>query len=564
MIPFGSQRGGGKDLAVHLQNEHDNELVAMMDLRGSVADDLPGALAEWEAQADTMTKCKNFLYSLSINPDQRQGRLTEEQYNDYITRTENALGLFGQPRAVVQHIKDEREHWHVVWSRIDVQEMKAIPIAFDKQKLMMVTREFARDHGIQLPDGYYKDKDRDLRHERGQLSLYEKAQQDTTGLTKEERMSLVTDLWRQSDSAKAFVSGLEQHGYMLATGKRDYVLVDMFGNMNSLPKLIDDNFVRTKDVRAFLGEEYPKETLPDVEEARALAEDHRQAVKHHDKVEKHNDRIEQLKADHAKRREQHEQDAEKKLERHKQDRKNLEQQQLSERSEQRSLFLAESKRLREERDAAKPQGLAGFLAKVTGVELIRNKIHQHQDKQRHEQFQSEKAQLLEQQQLKQDEQHQLHETKAYELARQKQNLKDREVRELQSLEKAFKQEQAKQFRKGHEHMPSVALDLKPPGRFAVPHKAKNRFAVQGKDQEASENQASASTQDQPSIPQTDIGLNPTLPNAQQSEINKQFERAALENRNDASKTGQNEGDQSATVERFTPDRGSGNDQERER
>jgi len=128
----------------------------------------------------------------------------------------------------------------------------------------------------------------------------------------------------------------------------------------------------------------------------------------------------------------------------------------------------------------------------------------------------------------------------------------------------FQQEQAKQMRHGHEHMPSVSLDLKPPGRFAVPHKAKNRFAVQGKDQEASANQASASTQDQPSIPQTDMGLNPTLPNAQQSEINKQFERAALENRNDASKTGQNEGDQSATVERFTPDRGSGNDQERER
>lgn len=564
MIPFGSQRGGAHDLAIHLMNEHDNELVAVIEIRGAVADDVAGAMAEWDAQRVAMTNCENGVYSLSVNPDQRQGRLTEDQYKDYIDRTENALGLFGQPRAIVQHIKDEREHWHVVWSRIDVQEMKAIPIAFDKQKLMMVTREFARDHGIQLPDGYYKDKDRDLRHERGQLSLYEKAQQDTTGLTKEERMTLVTDLWQQSDSAKAFVSGLEQHGYMLATGKRDYVLVDMFGNMNSLPKLIDDNFVRTKDVRAFLGDEYPKETLPDVEEARALAEEHRQAVKHHDKTEKHNDRIEQLKADHAKRREQHEQEAAKKLERHKQDRVNLEQLQLSERSDQRTAFLAESKRLREERDAAKPRGLAGFLAKVTGVDLIRNKIHQHQDKQRHTAFQAEKTQILEQQRVQKEEQNRLQQVQAFELARQEQNLKDRETRELKSQEKLFQQEQAKQMRHGHEHMPSVSLDLKPPGRFAVPHKAKNRFAVQGKDQEASANQASASTQDQPSIPQTDMGLNPTLPNTQQSEINKQFERAALENRNDASKTGQNEGDQSATVERFTLNRGNGNDQERER
>lgn len=54
---------------------------------------------------------------------------------------------------------------------------------------MMVTRKFARDHGIQLPDGYYKDKYRDLWHQPGQLSLYEKVQQDTIGLTKEEHMS---------------------------------------------------------------------------------------------------------------------------------------------------------------------------------------------------------------------------------------------------------------------------------------------------------------------------------------------------------------------------------------
>ena len=95
---------------------------------------------------------------MSINPDQRQGRLTRDQYDDYIARVEESLGLAGQPRAVVYHIKEEREHCHVVWSRIDIQDYKAIQIAFDKQKLMMVTREFARDHDLQLPDGYFKDR----------------------------------------------------------------------------------------------------------------------------------------------------------------------------------------------------------------------------------------------------------------------------------------------------------------------------------------------------------------------------------------------------------------------
>ncbi|MGP0095185.1 MAG: relaxase/mobilization nuclease domain-containing protein [Xanthobacteraceae bacterium] len=133
--------------------------MEVAQVRGSVARDLHGAFAEWEAQAHTLTRCTNYLYSLSINPDQRQGRLTREQYLEYIDRTEQRLGLSGQPRAVVFHVKKDRqgtprEHCHVVWSRIDVERGKARHVAFDHEKLMIVTREFARDHGLKLPDGY--------------------------------------------------------------------------------------------------------------------------------------------------------------------------------------------------------------------------------------------------------------------------------------------------------------------------------------------------------------------------------------------------------------------------
>ncbi len=74
-----------------------------------------------------------------------------------------------------------------------------------------------------------------------------------------------------SDSPKAFVQALADRGYILATGKRPYVLVDLYGHMNALPKLIDDKTVRTKDIRAFLEAEFPPESLPTVEEARELA-----------------------------------------------------------------------------------------------------------------------------------------------------------------------------------------------------------------------------------------------------------------------------------------------------
>lgn len=213
MIPFGSQRGGGQDLATHLLNAHDNEIVEEYHFRGAIAADLHGRFKEWEVQADTLTHCEKYLYSLSINPDQRQGRLTREQYMDCIERAEGALGLDDQPRAVVFHVKDGREHCHVVWSRINVEQQRAVHIAFDHDKLMRVTRGFARDHGLTLPKGYEKSR------QVGQISLYEQEQKRQTGLSKADHMRQVTEAWQQSDDARAFVQALAERGYILATAR---------------------------------------------------------------------------------------------------------------------------------------------------------------------------------------------------------------------------------------------------------------------------------------------------------------------------------------------------------
>ena len=145
----------------------------------------------------------------------------------------------------------------------------------------------------------------DAGRERGKkksLSLYEKHQQDATGLTKEERIRQVTDAWRRSDGARAFVRALEELGYVLATGKRPYVLVDLYGEMNALPKLIDDRAVRTKDIRAFLERDFPAESLPSVDEAKALVAQHRQAIEDFKKAQGQADRVDALKRAQAERR----------------------------------------------------------------------------------------------------------------------------------------------------------------------------------------------------------------------------------------------------------------------
>ncbi len=394
MIPFGSQRALGQDLATHLLNTQDNERMEVAQVRGAIARDLHGAFAEWEAQAHNLTRCSNYLYSLSVNPDQRQGRLSREQYLDYIDRVENRIGLTGQPRAIVFHIKKDkngipREHCHVIWSRIDAERGKARQIAFDHDKLMMVTREFARDHGLKLPDGYYRVKGQERPKKNQQLSLYEKSQQEKGGLTKEQHMAQVTAAWHKRDNPRAFVRSLEDMGYILATGTRDYVLVDLYGNMNSLPKLIDDKEVRTKDLREFLGKEFPKDSLPSVDEARALAAGHRAAMELFRKDEnraareaKENARREALQRRQQDRRAPVEQESKGLIARQRQVRSDLATQHKGERAALRQGYLQESKRIRLDRAAHRPQGLAAFIGRITGVELITKKVHQYRDKTR--------------------------------------------------------------------------------------------------------------------------------------------------------------------------------------
>lgn len=474
MIAFGSQRGSGGDLATHLSNAEDNEYVDIADLRGSIADDLHGAFSEWEAQSRAMTRAKNYLYSLSVNPDPAQGHLSREQYDDYIARAEERLGLSGQPRAVVFHIKegrngDLREHCHVVWSRTDIQDLKSIPIAFDKQKLMMVAREFARDHGLKLPDGYQSG-----RAKADQLSLYEKAQTEQTGLSKEQRMEVITDLWRQSDSAKAFVAGLEDNGYILATGRRPYVLVDIYGAMNALPKMINDKSVRTKDIRGFLEKDFPAEELPSVEDARALAEQHRGERKDLKASEKIAEQLEILE------RSQEARCAKLNLET-----ANIKRQQSEKRFELKAEHNTQFQILRAQqageifetqfrRSQNSPKGLAAFLAKVSGVAFVRQQLHRREDRRCALRQEEERRNLETKQVEAQRKQAHLHQLQMIEQARKTHAQEKTFAREKRSIETAQQKERAMRLRQGHDHMPALALTLGPPGRKAVPHKAMKR------------------------------------------------------------------------------------------
>ncbi|MGV6804633.1 MAG: relaxase/mobilization nuclease domain-containing protein [Ruegeria sp.] len=123
MILKGSQRGGARQLGLHLLKTTENEHVELHDIRGFLAHDVVGALRESEAIAKG-TRCRQFLFSVSLNPP--------EQKNVHVRTFEKALeaieeknGLTGQPRIVIFHEKEGRRHCHAVWSRIDSETMTA-------------------------------------------------------------------------------------------------------------------------------------------------------------------------------------------------------------------------------------------------------------------------------------------------------------------------------------------------------------------------------------------------------------------------------------------------------
>lgn len=261
MILKGNARGGAKDLALHLMKA-ENEHVEVHELRGFVSENLMGALNEAYA-VSRGTRCRQFLYSLSLNPPKTE-QVTTAQFEAAIERAEEKLGLTGQPRAVVFHEKDGRRHAHAVWSRIDIGRMKAVHLFRDRERLVAVSRELFLEHGWKMPEGLADRSRRDPRN----FTLEEWQQARRAGKDAGAIRTAFQDAWANSDTGMAFIHAMRERGYVVARGdRRGFVAVDVHGEVYALARYAG---VKTKAVRARLGDE---NALPGVDEARTLIAD---------------------------------------------------------------------------------------------------------------------------------------------------------------------------------------------------------------------------------------------------------------------------------------------------
>ena len=103
-------------------------------------------------------------------------------------------------------------------------------------------------------------------------------------------------------------------------------------------------------------------------------------------------------------------------------------------------YLQETKRIRLDRAAHRPQGLAAFIGRITGVELITKKIQQYRDKTRYDAFLAQKRELTERQQLETSALARRLELETLTIQRRIRALELVEQRELRSLETALLKE----------------------------------------------------------------------------------------------------------------------------
>jgi hypothetical protein len=258
VILKGSQRGGARQLAAHLLNMQDNDHITVEELRGFVADDLAGAMEEAHAIARG-TRCRQCVFSLSLNPP-KDGSASLEDLRAAADRAETVLGLEGQPRAFVVHEKNGRRHAHVVWSRIDADDMKAVNLPYYKNRLKDLSRELYLEHGWELPKGLRTNGWKNPLN----FTLAQWQQAKRLDLDPREIKQVFQQAIAHADGLSAFRGALEDSGYFLARGdRRGFVALDMHGEVYALARWAG---VRTKELNQKLGS---PDGLPSVDAVRS-------------------------------------------------------------------------------------------------------------------------------------------------------------------------------------------------------------------------------------------------------------------------------------------------------
>lgn len=296
MILKGRSRGHASQLARYLFHEK-NDSITVLDLRGTCAHDLNrngliDAMKEFD-EYGKLTQGEKTVFHLAIAPADYD-RMDAGKWQYAVAKAEEALGFVGQPRAVVMHEYEGKEHLHVAWSRVDLETHKLKSDSFTNLKLCNAARDIELELGLsRLPDihrGHEKARQlqedlsrdpnenreidnslsrlpdihrgheqakqlqeelrrEDLRNERKESQRQQEIRRFTEeqgSHTKDELKRKIASSWHQAESGLEFQAELEKRGLRLALGDRGAVVLDEQANVYSPARYIQG--VKLKDI----------------------------------------------------------------------------------------------------------------------------------------------------------------------------------------------------------------------------------------------------------------------------------------------------------------------------
>lgn len=260
MIIKGQARGRSQQLAKHLLRADQNETVRLIECRGTVSEDVASGLAEMDALGKAVAS-RRPLYHASISPE-KNAPLTDEQVRIATDLLESKLGFREQPRLIVLHRKNGRDHVHVVWSRVDLEKRCTISDSWNYRRHEEAARELETLFGHRHLHG---SRSQHASRRRG-IEDYELQQSERSGLPSRQVSKDISALWLASPDGAGFRKRLADAGYILARGdRRVFVVIDRAGEVHSLTRRIDvadARMVRASLAGVELGE------LPSVAEVR--------------------------------------------------------------------------------------------------------------------------------------------------------------------------------------------------------------------------------------------------------------------------------------------------------
>ncbi|HUY68954.1 MAG TPA: relaxase/mobilization nuclease domain-containing protein [Alphaproteobacteria bacterium] len=144
-------RGGYRAAADYLKNVGKNEKIRLVEIGDPAAANLDEAFHNMWVVASN-TKAKKPLHHISINPMKGE-RLTDEQVLKIVARCEQKYGYKpgDHQRVIVEHVLDGRQHFHVMWCRVNLATGKTVWPGEHWKKSKQVCREMEKELGLKRP-----------------------------------------------------------------------------------------------------------------------------------------------------------------------------------------------------------------------------------------------------------------------------------------------------------------------------------------------------------------------------------------------------------------------------